>query len=292
MMNKMENIHPSIKKICKKDLPTQLLELPDAPDKLYILGRLPKDVTYITIVGPRKPSTYGKNVCESIVSGLAGYPIAIISGLALGIDALAHKCALKHGIVTVAVLGSGIDEDVLYPRSNVALAKEIIKKGGALVSEYEPTERAQKYMFPKRNRIMAGLSDVLIIIEAQEKSGTLITAYLGLDYNKTICAVPGSIFSKNSFGTNKLIKEGAVPITCSNDIIDILGFPKEEAHKVQPKNLSEDELIIIKGIGSEYISYDELVESISLSSKILNITLTELEIKGLIKNNNGLIQKI
>lgn len=291
-MNKMDTTtESSIEKLYKQSLPPQLLELPDAPMHLYCQGTLPQDVSYITVVGSRKPSSYGRDVCESIISGLAGYPVAIVSGLALGIDALAHKTALKHGIPTVAVPGSGIDERVLYPRSNLSLSKEIIKAGGVLLSEYEPHERAQKYMFPKRNRIMAGLSDIILVIEAREKSGSLITAYLGLDYNRTICAVPGSIYSPNSVGTNKLLKEGAAPITCSEDILDVLGIEKTDSEPILEDVLSQDELYIVKSI-SEEITYDELFETVSLPSHVLNSLLSQLEMKGLIKNENGLVRRV
>lgn len=275
----------------KEELPQTLRELPDGPGKLYTIGAFPSERLYLTVVGPRKPSSYGKDVCEAILSGLSGYPISIVSGLAYGIDALAHRSALRAGLHTIGVPGSGLSESVLYPRAHVTLAHEIVSSGGMLISEYAPEEKAQKYFFPKRNRIMAGLSDAVLVIEAEEKSGSLITAYLGLDYNKTICAVPGSIYSKHSAGTNTLLKEGATPVTSARDILDIFGIEPKEKEENVPNNLTDEEERIIETLASD-ITYDELLEIMRIPSHELNTRLSLLEMKGLIKNDNGLVRRI
>ncbi|MDZ4284913.1 MAG: DNA-processing protein DprA, partial [Patescibacteria group bacterium] len=205
--------------ISEKQFPGNLAEIPDKPKKLYVRGNLPPpDHKLLAVVGSRRYSTYGKQAVEHILGGLAGYPITIISGLAIGIDALAHRSALDHRIHTVAVPGSGLDDSVLYPRQNAALARAILAAGGGLMSEFEPDFRATDWAFPQRNRIMAGMADAVLIIEAALQSGTLITSRLATDYNRDVLAVPGSIFSKNSAGTHLLISLGATPVTCAADV--------------------------------------------------------------------------
>ena len=187
-----------IRKLRTEEIPPQLLEIPQPPKTLYIRGTLPsQDAIYLAVVGSRKYTSYGRDICEKLVRGLAGYPVIIVSGLALGIDTIAHKTAMSVGLTTIAFPGSGLDNSVLYPRTNLSLAQEIINAGGCLISEMQPTERATLYSFPQRNRLMAGISKAVLIIEAEEKSGTLITARMALDYNRDVLAVPGSIFSEN-----------------------------------------------------------------------------------------------
>ena len=230
-------------------------------------------------------------MCEDLIAGLAGYPIAIVSGLAIGIDTIAHKAALKAKLSTIAFPGSGLDRSVLHPSSNKKLADEIIYAGGALVAEYEPLMPAGIHTFPKRNRLMAALSKASLIIEAGEKSGTLITARLALDYNREVLAVPGSIFNPGSKGTNSLIRLGATPITCSKDILEALGFntPTDEESKQASlfSNLSENEQKIVELLQVEPLPRDELIMLSSLSAALANSNLAVLEIKGLIKETMG-----
>ena len=168
-----------------------LLEIPEPPKQLYIEGTLPPPNTVLlAVVGSRKYSSYGREACEELIAGLAGSPISIVSGLAIGMDTIAHKAALGAGLHTIAFPGSGLDRKVLHPRSNIHLAGQIVKSGGALVSEYEPTFPAAVYTFPRRNRIMAGLVKAVLVIEAGEKSGTRITARLATEYNREVLAVP------------------------------------------------------------------------------------------------------
>ena len=193
-----------IRQLNKQSFPVGLLEIPQPPHTLFMLGQFPSaDTKFLTVVGSRKFSNYGKEACERIIEGLRGYNISIVSGLALGMDSIAHKTALSVGLHTIAIPGSGLNSNVLYPSTNRYLVEKIITSGGALLSEFESDFRATKWSFPQRNRIMAGIADAVLIIEAEEKSGTLITSRMAVDYNKTILAVPGSIFSDNSKGTNQ-----------------------------------------------------------------------------------------
>ncbi|MBX2866739.1 DNA-processing protein DprA [Candidatus Kaiserbacteria bacterium] len=209
------------------ECPPYLCEIPDPPEQLYVRGKLPpSDTTYLAVVGSRKYTEYGRRVVETLIQDLRGHNICIVSGLALGIDALAHEAALQNNLHTIAVPGSGLDDSVLYPKTNRRLAERILESGGALLSEFEPTFKATRWSFPRRNRIMAGLSHAVLIIEAEEKSGTLITARMAADYNRDVLVVPGDIFSKNSHGTHQFLKLGATPVTCADDILDALSFDR------------------------------------------------------------------
>ena len=178
------------------DFPPLLREIPQSPKQLYVRGTLPSfDVPWLAVVGSRACTAYGERALKYLIEGLRGYPVVIVSGLAYGIDALAHKAAMDAGLATVAVPGSGLDWDVLYPRAHVGLAREILASGGALLSEFNPDMRATDYSFPQRNRIMAGLCRATLVIEAKEKSGSLITAKLAAEYNRDLLVVPGSILA-------------------------------------------------------------------------------------------------
>lgn len=278
----------------ESNIPLRLQELPQPPKKLFLKGILPdfEEYKFLTVVGSRKHTSYGRDACEKIIEGLKGYKIVIVSGLALGIDTIAHKSALKNGLITIAVPGSGFSEKVLYPRSNIMLAREIVESGGAILSEFEPELQAAIWTFPQRNRIMAGLSDAVLIIEAEEKSGTLITARMALDYNKTILAVPGNIFSQASFGTNRLIKEGAYAITEARDVLLALGINphNEEVKENKYDDCTPDELEILE-ILIEPMARDEIVSKLDKDIGDINATLSLLEIKGYVKEELGLIQK-
>ena len=208
--------------------PRNLAEIPQPPETLYVRGKMPpEDVKYLAVVGSRDCTPYAKNVIDHLLTGLQGHNICIVSGLALGVDGYAHEASLTHKLHTIAVPGSGIADDVLYPKTHRPLAARILSSGGALLSEFEPDFPATKWSFPKRNRIMAGLADAVILIESAEKSGTLITARLAADFNRDVLVVPGDIFSKNSAGVHQFLKLGAVPITCAEDILDTLSFDRK-----------------------------------------------------------------
>lgn len=284
-----------IKKLRIEDFPPQLLEIPQPPKELWLAGTLPSPETVLlTIVGARKHSPYGKEACETIIAGLAGYDIAIVSGLALGIDAIAHESAMKAGLATIGVPGSGLDPRVLYPRTNVNLAERIIKNGGALFSEYAPDMRAALWTFPQRNRIMAGLARATLIIEAEEKSGTLITARLATDYNRDVFAVPGSVFSSLSRGPNKLITLGATPISSSEDVLHALGFNVDDEAVQQEldfSTLSDIEQKIMMLLVAP-TPRDTIIAELELATSDGNILLMKMEIAGLIKETSEGIRRV
>ncbi|MDD5152851.1 MAG: DNA-processing protein DprA [Candidatus Pacebacteria bacterium] len=294
----MPHHQDDIKKLAPKDFPEALREIPEPPKELYLRGALPdpKKYYYLAVVGSRKYTGYGRDATERIVSGLKGYPICIVSGLAMGIDGIAHRSALDNGLPTVAIPGSGLDDKVIYPRAHLNLAREIVENGGALVSEYEPDLHAAPWTFPQRNRLMAGMSQGTLVIEAEEKSGTLITARLALDYNRNVFAVPGSIFSATSKGTNKLIRQGATPITTAEELLQELGFIEEKFSKTEEKTLDltlytreEQEILILL---DEPCSREDILASISLSSAEALSTLTVLEIKGVIREKMGKFERV
>ncbi len=286
-------MNKEIKKLSPKDFHELLKEIPDAPKKMFLRGELPVDTVFLAVVGSRKYSNYGKDVCEELIAGLAGYDITIVSGLALGIDSIAHRSAMKAGLKTIAVPGSGLNDDVLYPASNFGLARDILKNNGALLSEYEPDFKATTWSFPKRNRIMAGMSHAVLIIEAGERSGTLITARLALDYNRDVFVVPNSIFAQGSIGSNKLIRQGAMPVTSSSDILNELGFDINERGSTSfiPENCSVEEKKVMEAL-AEPLSRDELIRALEMKTSKANQILTVMEIKGLIKEEVGMVRKI
>ncbi len=277
----------------ENEIPKQLLEIPEPPKKLYIEGALPeKGSIYLTVVGSRRITSYGREVIEKLFAGLKGYPIIIVSGLALGTDACAHEMALKYGLKTVAFPGSGIDPRVIAPSTNRLLAKRIVEAGGCLISEFEPMQPAGLWTFPRRNRLMTGLARAVLITEAQDKSGTLITARLAVDYNRDVLVVPGSIFSPTSIGTNSLLRLGATPITKSEDIIEALGFSIDKSEQInrEVKDCSPEEKEILE-ILIEPMSRDDLVRMIDKSVSEANSLLSIMEIKGLIKEEYGEIRR-
>jgi DNA processing protein len=209
-----------------------------------------------------------------------------VSGLALGIDSIAHQAALNTGLKTIALPGSGLHPKVMYPRTNLRLAEEIIKNGGALLSEFEEKFKATTWSFPQRNRLMAGMSDAVLIVEAEEKSGTLITARLAMEYNRDVLVVPGDIFSRNSVGSNNLIKDGAIPIFNSEDILKHFGM--ETSRKNEIRDLSENEKAVI-AVLTEPMTKDELIEKTGMEIGKVNILISSMEIKGIIKESYGKI---
>jgi len=277
----------------KSKFPKALLEIPQPPEELWIIGEMPdQKLVYLCIVGSRKFTSYGREACEKIIAGLKGYPIVIVSGFAMGIDTIAHKKAMEMGLTTVVFPGSGLSDEAMYPKMNVRLIDEIVKNGGCLISEFEPNFKATQWSFPMRNRLMAGISRAVLIIEAEEKSGTLITARLATEYNRELLAVPGSIFSPNSKGTNKLIHQGAIPITNSEELLDALGFPQERKEGKQKRlfeDLSKEEKIVIDLL-REPMPRDELIRTMKMPIAEANTLLSVMEIKELIKEELGEIK--
>ncbi|MCR4274866.1 MAG: DNA-processing protein DprA [Candidatus Campbellbacteria bacterium] len=283
--------YPAIQ-LKKKVFPELLQEIADPPKTLFIRGTLPSpEYKMLCVVGSRKYCSYSQTVCQNLISSLAGYPVVVVSGLALGIDSVAHEEALLVGLPTIAVPGSGIDDSVLYPRMHVGLAGRILKAGGALISELEPTENATVWSFPKRNRIMAGMCHATLIIEAHEKSGTLITARLAMEYNRDVLVVPGAITSPHHMGSNKLLREGAQAITCAEDILQALGIPLRENTQSRTCNdLLPDEQIVIDYL-TEPRTVDEIAQETQRPIAHINVIISTLEIKGYITTRLGKIER-
>lgn len=279
-----------IRELEKEDFPRLLFEIPDCPERLRIRGKLPKNETkLLCVVGSRRYTNYGRDVCEKLIAGLKGKNVVIVSGLALGIDAIAHKAALRAGLKTIGIPGSGLDSSVIYPRTNKVLSEKIVNSGGALLSEFEDKFKATPQSFPRRNRIMAGMSDAVLIIEAEQRSGTLITARLSLEYNREVFVVPGSILSRNSVGTNSLIKDGAIPITSSEDLLEELGLQTEERKTLNLSFLSEEERKVVEILKTP-MRRDELIKKLDLDISHANLLISTMEIKGLIRENLGVFR--
>jgi len=282
-----------IREIKFENFPELLKEINDPPKSLRCRGELPiRDNKLLTIVGSRKYSGYGRDVCESIMAGLSGYPITIVSGLALGIDSIAHRAALKNGLQTIAVPGSGLSNKALHPQTHIELANEIVESGGGLISEYPDDMKSTIWSFPQRNRIMAGMCHATIVIEAQTKSGTLITSRLATEYNREVGAVPGPITSPNSDGPHMLIRLGAALIRNSDDVLELLGLKNkgENASFIDINNLTNEEKTFIK-ILEVPTPRDELIRKGKMDVSKSNAVLSLLEIKGLIYEELGEVRK-
>lgn len=202
---------------------TGLKHIPDPPKELWLAGTLPPPtLKKLLVVGSRALTPYGEEACTKLIQGLRGYPISIVSGLALGADATAHRAALSAGLHTIAIPGSGLSESVIAPQSNRALARFIVEHGGALLSEHPPQTHARPEYFPSRNRIMVGISDAVLMIEAAEHSGTLITARLAAEYNRELLCLPHRITDLHGFGSFLFLKQGAALVSEPSDILEAL----------------------------------------------------------------------
>ena len=265
------------------EFPDRLREIYDVPPLLYIRGSLaPDDEWAVTVVGTRRPSLYGREVTERIVEDLARSRITIVSGLARGIDTIAHRTALKSGGRTLAVLGCGLD--MVYPAENLKLAQEITEHG-ALVSDYPLGTRPRAEHFPRRNRIMSGLSLGVLVTEAGEGSGALITANLALEQNREVFAVPGSVLSPQSRGTNRLIQEGAKLVREARDVLEELNLTmvpqQREMKEILPTD--ETESLILRSLSPEPIHIDDLSQRCHLPITLISSNLAVMELKGMVK---------
>lgn len=270
-----------------QEYPPLLKEIHNPPSILFCKGDLSAFMGQkISIVGSRKLTPYGEQIVAELLANLYGSGLKIVSGLALGIDAEAHKNALQNKLKTIAVLGTGVNDSNIYPRSNFSLAKKIIKDGGLVISEFPFGTVGLKYNFPQRNRIISALSKITIVVEAAKKSGALITAYHALEQNRDVFAVPGSIKSSVSAGPNELIKQGAIPLTDTNNIREALDLDAKinYSKKDFEKNLSKEEKLIIKHLSSTPTHVDRLSRLTDLTISTINSTLTMMEINGLVKN--------
>lgn len=281
-------MHFPISSIKPKDISELLLEIPECPKSLRIQGEFPVREKYLAVVGSRKYSEYGKAVCEHLIKGLAGQSICIVSGLALGVDGIAHRAALSAGLATIAIPGSGLSSKVLYPSTHRGLAQMILEKGGCLISEFEDDFKATNWSFPQRNRIVVGISHATLVVEAELKSGTLISSKYAIDFNRDVFTIPHSIFSKTSEGPHMLLRLGATPITSSADIIAGLGLKTTDTlfEKRDYSDCSADELEVVN-ILSESRSRDEVLRMLDKPIAVSQTILAIMEIKGLIEETMG-----
>ena len=261
--------------------PERLKEIYDYPPILYIKGELvPADEWCLAVVGTRRPALYGRQVTEELVTDLVASGITIVSGLAKGLDTVAHQCALKGGR-TVAVLAGGLDRT--YPIENTSLAR-LIAQQGALISEYPPGMRPRPDFFPRRNRILSGLSLGVLVVEADDGSGSLITARHALEQNREVFAVPGSILAANSRGTNRLIQEGAKLVSSAIDILEELNLTQvpQQMEMAALIPASEVEARVLAQLGPEPCHADEITRGSGLAAAEVSSTLVMLELKGLV----------
>lgn len=263
-----------------------LTSIANPPKSLDIIGNLPNArTTSVAIVGTRKPTPYGKEVGHMLAYELAKRGVIIISGLAFGIDAIAHKGALEAGGTTLAVLANGLPG--IYPTSHKGLANQITEKGGAIISEYEQGTDARSYQFLERNRIVSGLSDAIIIIEAAARSGTLNTAAHALEQGREIFVVPGNITSPLSAGCNSLLKQGAHPVTCVEDILEVIAPNLLQPQSVLALGTTPQETTLIQLLQQGIRDGDALQQASHLTIPQFSQTLTMLEINGIVRGLGG-----
>lgn len=268
------------------------------PKTLYFYGKMPENVVKngkkerpktVAIVGSRHNTRYGEEIAYKLAYELGKRGVIVVSGLAYGIDSIGHRGCLDAGGITVAILGTRIDD--IYPKTHIPLAKEIIEKNGAIISEYSPSDKViTTYSFLERNRLISGLSDIVVVIEAAERSGTLNTAAHALNQGKTVFAVPGNITSPLSKGCNNLIKQGALPYTEPDDVLREL-FPEEYAKtRKKPLKISQihgdslEETAILRALAAGLTNGSEIAEKMSLTPEIFNQTITVLEIKSRVRS--------
>ncbi len=256
------------------------------PKKLHFIGKIPdKRVPTIAIVGSRKPTAYGKEVTYQLAFDIAKRGVMIISGLALGVDAIAHRAALDAGGKTIAVLANGVD--IIYPATNRDLASDVLAHEGAIISEYEPGTEARDFQFLERNRIVSGLSDAIIVTEAAARSGTLSTAAHALEQGREVFVVPGNITSPLSAGCNNLIKQGAHPITCAEDVLEIIAPELLRPQSLLPLGSTPLESKIISLLQSGIRDGEELQVLSEVDIVEFSRAITMMEISGTIRALGG-----
>ena len=264
--------------------PECLKEISDPPEKLYYKGNLEllKSERMIAVVGTRNPSSYGKLCCEYMIKKMSKADITIVSGFAKGIDSIAHKTSLITGAKTIAVIASGLD--IVYPASNLSLYREIEEKG-LILTEYEPGTKPFKGNFPQRNRIIAGLSKGVIVVESKDRGGSLITADLALEYNRDVYAVPGDIFSEYSKGCNNLIRDAkAKSLSHIKELLEDYNWENKEENKSLKFTKNQD--LILNSLSTEK-SFDQILEETKIAQTEILSELINLEIMGLIKSIAG-----
>lgn len=268
--------------------PKRLLEVAQPPPVIYALGEFtPQDDWAVAIVGTRRVTPYGQQVTEEVASFLARNGVTVVSGLAKGVDAMAHRAALNAGGRTVSVLGSGIDE--IYPAVNRGLAKEMMESG-AVVSDYPLGTKPVAANFPPRNRIISGLARAVVIIEAGQKSGALITASFAAEQGREVFALPGNIYVPKSVGTNRLIQDGATPLLMPEDLLGVLDLAmrseQQAARTILPSDPTEAALFAVLGHEPQHI--DELTRQTDLPPSQVSSTLAMMELKGMVRQVGGM----
>ena len=268
--------------------PERLRTIYDPPPVLYVQGELdPPDRTSIAIVGTRGASNYGKSAAADLAKRLGEAGITVVSGLALGIDAAAHRGAMAGGGRTIAVMASGLDR--IYPSTHTQLAKQIVESG-ALVTEFPLGTKPDAMNFPRRNRVISGMTSGTLVVEAGEKSGALITAAFATDQGRDVYAVPGSIFSPMSKGTNSLIRDGATPVTCVDDILAELQ-PSRVPRQLTAKDIlppDETERAILEVLGADPTHIDEIAQTVSLPMSTVSAALAMMELKGMVQQTGAM----
>jgi DNA processing protein len=287
-MEKLQRLRVRVLTQQDGDYPQLLQHIADPPPVLYLRGELcPEDDPSVAIVGTRRPTVYGRQAAELFARGLAQHGVTVVSGLARGVDTYAHQAALEGGGRTIAVLGSGLD--IIYPAENRRLAAEVSERG-ALVSEFPLGTQPDGMNFPRRNRIISGLSAACLVVEAGDTSGALITAEFALEQGRDVFAVPGNIFSPASRGPNRLITDGAKPACRVEDILEELEIEtavvQREAREAIPK--SESEVAILRCLGHEPVHIDEIRRTVCLPMSVVSSALTMLELKGLVRQAGGM----
>jgi DNA processing protein len=268
--------------------PRRLREIDQPPPVLYLRGSIdPEDDWAVAVVGTRRVTTYGRQITADLAAFLAGNGITIVSGLARGVDAIAHESALQAGGRTIAVLGSGVDR--IYPPEHRKLADQIMKQG-AVCSDYPPGTAPEASNFPPRNRIVSGLAQATVVIEAGETSGALITAKFAADQGREVLAVPGPINAPQSKGTNNLIQQGARPLLRMDEVLEVLNLQhiqtQQKARKVLPAD--ETEAALLRVLGSQPVHVDDIQALSGLPIDKVSATLTLLELKGIVRQVGGM----
>jgi len=274
-----------IRKISEVDaeFPNCLRTIPSRPKEIYLRGTLNLAAPCVAVVGARVPSSYGKQTAQEIVSGLSRAGVCVVSGMAPGIDTIAHENALECTGTTIGVIGAGLDKESFFPQTNLDLAQKIVDTGGCLVSEYPPGFHSTYYSFPQRNRIIAGLSLAVVVVEAKEKSGSLITAEWGRKQHKLVFAVPGSIYAANSKGCNWLLKNGAKPAESANDILAELGIAPAVL-KTAASASNDDEQKIINALKDGALEIDQIIRLAKLPAQTVMCIIPIMELNGAIRD--------
>ncbi|HEX9015319.1 MAG TPA: DNA-processing protein DprA [Chloroflexota bacterium] len=287
-MAKLDRMHVSVLTLDSDEYPERMRTIADPPPVLYVWGEIvPEDDLSVAIVGTRKASSYGRQAAEQFARGLAENRITVVSGLARGIDTYAHRAALEAHGRTVAVLGSGLD--IIYPGENRALAAEIAT-GGAVVSEFPLGTKPDAMNFPRRNRIISGLSSATLVVEAGETSGALITAEFALEQGREVFAVPGNIFSPASRGPNQLLADGAHPACELRDILEVLKIEAAVEHREARQAIPETdtEAALLRCLSHEPQHIDEIRRTVCLPMSVVSSTLAMLELKGMARQMGGM----